>query len=348
MTSSSTTSIISTETNTLLRCGNDIAQMKQAVDQLYKVFLQYSHVTIDDQNDPNIFLSTGKAISPSQAAHCLLEMKRTAIFLRGINGAVQLKMAEKPGAQLNILYAGTGPYAALVTPLLALYDQAYIKVDLLEINPVSLKSAIGVLNGLGFGGFVGETFCADASTFSVNKHYDIVISETMQAALKKEPQVAIMQNLIPQLDENAIFIPEQITVDAALVSRGTWNTENYITENIGRIELGRVITVDRHHLRPGQLRGTVQLTNYIGACNTLRLFTTVHVFGMHVLGENDCSLNIPYKLMDATGMEGETLNFWYEQGDVPHLCCRSAQSSNLFRAIGRPDRRSQPLTLEPQ
>lgn len=322
--------------------------MKQAIDAMYDQFTKLSAVTIDDQNDPSIYLPEGKAISPAQAAHCLLEMKRTAIFLRGIHQAISDMLQQERTAPLSILYAGTGPYATLLTPLLHLYQPTEIQIDLMDINPVSIRSANEVFQALGFGAYVNAVFeGVDATTFKIEKPYDIVISETMQAALKKEPQVAIMQNLIRQLPPNAVFIPQQIVVDAALESRGRWNPETNISEGIERMELGRVMTVDRMHLNPEQFRSSVEIPSNIGACTTLKLFTTIQVYADHVLGENDCSLNIPYKLCDATGMEGDTLDFWYEQGEVPHICCRSARSLKLLRAQGRPDRKPQEM-YEPQ
>ena len=335
-------------TQVLLTCDNQIGLMKQAVDAMYDEFTKLSAVTIDDQNDPSIFLPEGKAISPAQAAHCLLEMKRTAIFLRGIHQAISDMLQQERTTPLSILYAGTGPYATLLTPLLHLYKPTEIQIDLMDINPVSIRSANQVFQTLGFGAYVNAVFeGVDATTFKIEKPYDIVISETMHAALKKEPQVAIMQNLIPQMPEHAVFIPQQIAVDVALVSRGTWNSETSVIENVERMDLGCAMVVDRDHLNSDQFRSTLQMPETIGACNILKLFTTIQVYGNHVLGENDCSLNIPYKLCDATGMDGDTLDFWYEQGEVPHICCRSALSLKLLRAHGRPDSKPQEM-YEPQ
>ena len=126
-------------------------------------------------------------------------MKRTAIFFRGIYQAIQHKIKEKSKSKVLILYAGTGPYATLVTALFPLLESSEVSVDLLEINLVSLRSATDVITGLGLQAFIGDSYCSDATTFKIEKPYDIVISETMQAALKEEPQVAIMQNLIPTI-----------------------------------------------------------------------------------------------------------------------------------------------------
>ncbi|PZX17839.1 hypothetical protein LX69_01252 [Breznakibacter xylanolyticus] len=151
--------------NLILHCHNDIACMKQAVDTMYRVYTSLSPVTITDQNDANIYLPSGKAISPSQAAHCLLEMKRTAIFLRGIHQAIAHQLSTHAHRPIRVLYAGTGPYAALITPLLIDLNPRELTVDLMDINPVSLQSTADVLMKLGLSGFVGEVHLADASTY---------------------------------------------------------------------------------------------------------------------------------------------------------------------------------------
>jgi hypothetical protein len=196
----------------ILSCGDDFFLMKQSVDRMYAIYRSISEVNIDNQNDSPIIVPSGKAISASEAAHCLLEMKRTALFIRGIYEAIDCKVKEQQNLPIHILYAGTGPYATLVTPLLLLFSPSEIKVDLLDINPVSLNSAVKILDELGLEQFVGSVYLTDAAVFQVEKNYDVVISETMQAALKKEPQVAIMQNLLPQTDGSSIFIPQSIAI----------------------------------------------------------------------------------------------------------------------------------------
>jgi len=123
------------ETNTLISCEDDFLLMKRAVDELYRVFSAITGVTINQLNtESDIMLPSGKAIGMAGAAHCLLELKRTAVFLRGINKAILSKKKAHIALPLRVLYAGTGPYGTLVVPLLTLLTPKDIIVDLLEIN----------------------------------------------------------------------------------------------------------------------------------------------------------------------------------------------------------------------
>lgn len=321
---------------TLVNCADDIGLMKRTVDELYRIFSAITGVTIDGLNsDEAVMLPSGKAISTAAAAHCLLEMKRTAVFLRGINKAILVKISEAACKPVNILYAGTGPYATLVAPLLLLFNPSEIKIDLLDINQVSLNSAIKVLKQLGLEQFIGSVYLADAAIFKVEKNYDVVISETMQAALKKEPQVAIMQNLIPQTGDRCIFIPEAITVEAALVSSEKLNAETWSYEGVQRIGLGEVLTVDRNHLDVENDPTVVRVPNAIGECRQMNLYTTIRVFGEHVLGEGDCSLTLPLRIGRRERVEGETITFWYEQGEVPGIRYLLDGTETVFEAFTR-------------
>lgn len=320
--------------DTLLACDNDFALMKHAVDQLYRLFNQITGVSIHHLNeDKDILLPSGKAISTAAAAHCLLEMKRTAVFLRGINDAIVQALDKNEETPIRILYAGTGPYGTLVLPLLTLYKPTQLVVDWLDINPQSLTALQKVIDAFKLQAYVGEVYCADATTFAITRPYDIVISETMQAALKKEPQVAIMQNLIPQLEADAVFIPQRITIDAVLSSSGTWNETSGMFENIERIALGEVMTINAHQLTG--FTSTFSLPAQPCKARHLQLLTTIGVFGQHVLGENDCSLNMPLRVCEITHEWGQTLQCDYQQGEVPHVAIRFSGDDKVFALKGR-------------
>jgi hypothetical protein len=321
-------------TQNLLACSDDFLIMKQSVDQLYSIFSEITGITADNFNGEQIILPSGKAISPSSAAHCLLELRRTAIFLRGINKAIDKKLSEKSKQPIHILYAGSGPYATLVTPLLPLYSEIDLKVDLLDINEISLNAVSKLIGELGLNHFIDKTYLCDAATFRVEKKYDIVISETMQAALKKEPQVAIMQNLIPQMANNAIFIPEAITVSAALVSNGHWDDEKMIRTGIEVFAQKDLLTIDKYNLETDGFRNEIELIEPVGNCKKLELYTTITVFENEVLKDSDCSLTLPLKVCIFEKDQKGTLLFWYEQGMIPGIRCKIAGCEQVYEAIG--------------
>ena len=322
--------VVHKSAQTLLFCGDNFRLMKQTVDELYRVFSTITGVTIDQLNcgNENSFPSKN-AISTAIAAHCLLEMKRTAVFLRGINKAISLKISEAAGRPVRILYAGTGPYGTLVIPLLRLFKPEELIVDLLDINSDSLAALHKVTDTLTLSLYIGEVYCADATTFVVTKPYDIVISETMLACLKSEPQVAIMQNLVPQLTEACLFIPEEISIDAFLTNpkletdrlfhSGTEPLpfERRLMENVFKVsKLNTMLS-----------RKKLSVPCCITSFPVLKLFTTIKVFGNEILTGNDSSITMPKQYFDFRKQCASEVVFWYVQGEKPRIESRVVQQT---------------------
>lgn len=316
--------LLNRNTRILLECGDDIGQMKQAVDQLYKIYSQITGVTVDQVNrDKDIILPAGKAISTAAAAHCLLEMKRTALFLRGIYKAIALKLSESPTRPIRILYAGTGPYGTLLVPLLPFYRPGDVKVDMLDINRESLIALDELTGTLELEKYIGETFCTDATTFTLSHPYDIVICEAMLACLWNEPQVAIMQNLIPQLDDACLFIPEEISIDACLVNPQR-EMDNLLYSGdkppiIDRKPIGNVFTVSKRKLNDISSQKILVLPDDIVDFPILKLFTTVRIFNNEVLTGTDSSITLPRQFYDFREQPAREVRFCYVQGKKPRI-----------------------------
>ncbi|MTK53600.1 hypothetical protein [Paludibacter sp.] len=309
--------------------------MKQSVDALYNVFSRITGVSpAHIGTDKDIMLPSGKAISPSAAAHCLLEMKRTAVFLRGIHQAILQKIENNTSGPIHILYAGTGPYGTLVIPLLYLFTPDKIQVDLLDINPVSLEALRKLIDELQLNDYIGSVFCEDATTFTLSRHYDIAISETMLACLKSEPQVAVMQNIIPQLQPEAIFIPEEICIDAALTNPKMEQDRLLYYENeappFRRIALGNVFAVNKQNLDTDRMQKTIEIPDEKDF-PVLKLFTTVKVFGSEQLSENDSSITLPVNFYDLRKQPTLHIAFWYVQGEKPHIESRVVCKPALYQ-----------------
>lgn len=325
--------MLNRNTKILLECGDNAAEMKQAVDQLYRIYSSITKVKVDQINiDKDIMLPSGKAISTAAAAHCLLEMKRTAVFLRGINKAIALKLSQATNKSIRILYVGTGPYGTLLTPLLPLYKPTELKVDVLDINQKSLIALHELIAKLELEDYIDEMHYTDATTFTVTKQYEIVICETMLACLKSEPQVAIMQHLIPQLKDDCIFIPEEISIDASLTNPKMEMDRllYYEAEQppFERISLGNIFKLNKQTIHKALERKRIAIPDKTANFPMLKLFTTVTVFEDEVLIDNDSSITLPKQYYDFRREEAKEIEFWYVQGEKPRIESKIKQYLN--------------------
>ncbi|WP_293785946.1 methyltransferase domain-containing protein [uncultured Pedobacter sp.] len=304
-------------TNALL-FEEDYLHIKKSIDQLNVLFSGATGVKAGDITDEDIYLPNGKAVSTIKAAHCLKELERTRRFIRGINQAIECLSGTIQGRTLNILYAGCGPYATLLTPLTSRFSSAQINFILLDINADSLAAAKTLYDKLGLSTYVIDYVCADATTYKFPDDIciDMVISETMLNALRKEPQLAIMNNLIPQMRKDAVFIPENIIVEAVLTR---WK-EEYSSFTITdyqpkRINLGVVYCASREFKLPQPVVIQVPASE---THNRLDLFTEITVFGREVLTTYNCSLTMPFAVCKLeNNREDMKVTFEYVMSDHP-------------------------------
>ena len=308
---------ISNATNALL-FEDDYLHIKNAIDQLHLLFAGVTGVNAGNITDQDIHLPSGKAVSTIKAAHCLKELERTRRFIRGIYRAINHLLDTIPGHTINILYAGCGPYATLLTPLTSQFTAAQINFILLDINPDSLEAAKILYEKLGLSDYLADCVCTDATTYKFpdSVSIDMVISETMLNALKKEPQVAIMNNLIPQMRPEAIFIPEEITVEAVLTRwEEEYNSFTMPDYQAKRIRVGLVYCASREFKLPQPVVLQVPASE---THKRLDLFTQITVFGKEVLNTYTCSLTMPLAVCELQNQkEGITIKFEYVMSDNP-------------------------------
>lgn len=277
-------------------------------------------ITGNPHDSIDTVLPAGTAISPDDAARCILDFARTSEFLKGTHAALleaQNRFSQRP---IEILYAGCGPFAALAIPLATQFTAADIRFTLLDNHHRSLESAQQLFRALGLSAFVRQYIQDDAASYvhRSNGALHMVITETMQRALVKEPQVAITLNLAPQLCPGGILIPQKISIGACLLDLDSEfpvpsNSDEAVpvSEDDGarriRVELGRVleITAENAH-QMAAMRGQ----NVLSTCDRfpavvldvpqeadksfhVMLRTTITVFGSAVLREYDSGLTYP-------------------------------------------------------
>lgn len=276
----------------------------------------------------------GLAISPIKAALCAREPLRTITFIRGLAAAIgQAGRTDRP---VRVLYAGCGPFATLALPLMTVFSPAQVQFTLLDIHAESLEGARQLVAQLGLQASVAAYVLADACTLRLDAAAppDVIVSETMNAALRSEPQVAIMRHLATQAPQ-ALLVPESVTVEACLlrlrkelpppVEPGM----PLLPAQRERIELGPVFQLDAAAIAAwrgleGELpAAAVQMPDPVPAGLQARLLTKIVCFGPHRLDDYESSLNqpqhFPGRLQPAGG---ERLQFAYLAGEAPGLVLR--------------------------
>lgn len=279
------------------------------------------------------YTAHGKAISLTNAARCAWEFLRTARFLQGVHAAIREAQRRFPGQCIEVLYAGTGPYATLALPLMPLFTPDEVRFTLLDIHSHCLDSVATLVTGFGFEDFVREYVTADACHYRYpdSRPLHVVVSETMQLALAKEPQVAITLNLAPQLTPGGLLVPEQIHVRACLTDGSreipTLNAEGHYAERL-RLDLGPLFELSLDSVRPWAGINPTEVafppTQVVipdtrpTTVNRFLLLTHITTFGDITLDDYACSLTCPLPIRELDyPAPGQTLEFRYQMDATP-------------------------------
>lgn len=208
-------------TEELLSPTLDYYDLTQAIEEWKKILFELTALDLNEASlRENIHSESGKAIGTTWAAMCLDDIVRTKRFIKGIFHAVEDLMKIKKSGPVNILYAGTGPFAPFVLLLTTRYTSQNLQFTLLEINQNSIESVKTVFKKLNLEEYVTDLIQCDATRVQISdpEKIDLLISETMQHALVREQQVPITFNLLSQLKKDVVLIPERIELHLGLIS----------------------------------------------------------------------------------------------------------------------------------
>jgi hypothetical protein len=316
----------------LLFGGDDDRRSRAALASLYQLFRDITGLhesTADPRDLSAISLPAGSAISPLDAGRCLLDLRRTIVYLRGVYGAIREAQQRFPKQVVHVLYAGCGPFAPLCLPLLPLLAGQAVHFTLVDAHARAVESVEAILTALQLEGKNVDCLVCDATHYR-NPDYrplHVVVSETMQQALEKEPQVAILVNMAPQLTAGGLMVPERIAVDAVLTDLSQELGGNDVVPKpwSGRIPLGRILDIDRERASAWAAAGVsshlpsprVALPSAVAPQYSLVLATTIRTFGAHVLREYESGLTCP--LIVNGWHAGEEVEFIYHLGKKPGL-----------------------------
>lgn len=299
----------------LLQYSIDILNPESFHDKLAPAVMGYADLLFEEFDldgsvgREHIQTLNGNAIGTFWAAKCIREIFRTQRFSRALYSSV-LGAIGRNSKQTHVLYAGTGPFAALALPIMMMLKPENVQFTFLEINPESIKILEKVIDLFDLRAYVKSIHQCDASLWDVpSSGIDIVISETMCRALIAEPQVAIMLNLASQLPEDVVFLPEEIKVSLCKLSRGSGEPER-IAELINFNKALMYSIIGNSSMRNWTFIDQDVRTN-LSENDRLCLMTEIRVNDGNILDLNDSSLNLLEKLKLDKKQGAITLNFKY-------------------------------------
>ncbi len=302
-------------------------------------------------------LPIGKAINPYSAATCLLDYARTRAFACGVYEAIKAAKVRFPGGRIEILYAGTGPYAPLALMQTPFFSADEVRFTLIDVHEPALSCLAQIVDVLGLENYIEQTVQADATRWTPpgEKQYHIAVTEVMQRALIVEPQVAVTLALVKHICQGGFLVPERIELTLCLLDPGTEHTlseacEGRLSEyfrfsgdsipDVKETEPHSGSATDRRRIiigspfvltdstaqtcelsDAGHIRlPSVQLADCIPPELELRVLTGITTAGSIVLGDYDSGLTIPEPVFGHPPLTpGGWYEIWYETRGIPGL-----------------------------
>lgn len=191
------------------------ASLQRACDELH----DWALGPLPALSGASIALPSGLAIAPVDAARCLLDAARTACLARALDASIARRLGRNPRGRVDILYAGCGPLAPIALIAAAHHSDAPLRISLVDAHPESLRNACALFERAGLAGLLGDVACDDAACWrlpATAARPAILVAEIMQRALAREPQLAVVANLLPQCQDGADLIPARIGIELVL------------------------------------------------------------------------------------------------------------------------------------
>ncbi|MEO5646709.1 MAG: hypothetical protein ABIQ56_00020, partial [Chitinophagaceae bacterium] len=268
-------------------------------------------------------------------AKCAFDLARTRKFLQGLKQALHLLLQQESSRPIQVLYAGSGPYALLALLVCSFFKKGEVEFTVLDLHSASVESVKRLVNGFGLEHFFPEIIVADATQYKWEKALPLhmFIVETLQTALQNEQQVTIAAQIAPQLAPGGIMIPERIEVTAVLVNtelRHALQLSLEPDESGGKpiVDIGLVINLNKD----SAIHAANTITEPFAPVNfslpseflrppyTLELHTTITVFGQEQIKDFDSGLTMPIVISPADQLIGKKeIAFNYINTIVPRV-----------------------------
>lgn len=282
-------------TDVILCRETDATQLDEFARRMYCFFCKLVGGDEAFETEP-IYTTFGNALSPKSAGQCITDSPRTTAFLRGLRDAIRECRSRHPTRPVRVLYAGCGPFAALATPLTTQFSPNEVKFKVLDLHDNALECLRVVIESLDIEEYFAERSVQDATIFQYDgAEFDIIVVEAMNRALLREPHAAITANLGRQRGPESIFLPQRVTISAALqpAESNMPDAERYST----RVRLGTVLELTpdsfKHFRDHDDLRAVLAVNRTFtlphmptGKLYEVVLCTRVDVFQDHAVPED--------------------------------------------------------------
>jgi hypothetical protein len=320
----------------LLETDTPVHTLRQEVIELQAILLasqQTQDVRQQDLSSGETVTSSGLAISPTMATMCVEDFARTIQFIRGTHAAIVDFRTKHPERPARILYAGCGPLAPLVIPLMTAFSPEEARFTLLDIHEESIEAAESIVDTLGLADSVDRYETVDACSYRIppDEPPDVILIEAMQACLQAEPQVAITRHLLKQAP-NAILVPEKVRIDLVMVDLSCEFDMDALDPKRkpvqrDRVPVAPVFVVNREAVKawednPGNRlpASRVRIPDDVEERYQPMLFTAIQVYGDHLLQDYDSGLTCPRTpSIEGYSGPGDVIQFTYELGTCPRL-----------------------------
>ncbi len=286
-----------------------------AITKYHQLLCEMVGIDPDSEQDrAHVETEKGNAVGTFWAACCVKEIFRTQRFVKGLAQAIK-DVQGKGKKTVHVLYAGTGPFAALALPIMLTFQPTEVQFTLLEINKNSYEKLHNLLQKLDLLPYVKDLELVDATNYTLkNCDVDIVLSETMNLALFREPQVSIMMNLAQQLKDSALYLPQEIKVALCKQEGGKGLmplkpliqfNQSLIVELLKRAEIGQ------------EMFEKIDVEVDLAQGDRLCYFTEIQIYKGMKLGLNESSLTILKLVKPAVPVGQSCLSIQYQIGKIP-------------------------------
>ena len=332
----------------LLNEASSPTQLREALDAFAQLCSEVTGVVPDRSFDAwagDSLLDNGVAINPEAAAHCVKDYQRSVVFIRATYAAIKTARERFANQPIEILYAGCGPFATLLLPLLGRFETGELAVHLLDIHQRSLDSVGLLIQHFGLQAHRINYVQDDACRYQHPGSPHIIITETMQKSLEQEPQFAVTANLAPQLRTQGIFIPQKIEVElcladlegeTAMFKRGEVLDPDTLVRTEKRHRLAKVLCLVPDQAvtllqgaQPNSSTGVLELNPVqftIPSIADLKnfdplLFTRVQALEEHQLMDYQSEITLPLRCTELAPLQaGADYRVSFQLGNYPRFC----------------------------